>query len=185
MSKTAINFVFKYKVPINSSQRLVMYVLAAKYDDAKGFSQMTKKQISQHSSLAVKTVGRALTELIEAEIVQEIKTKSKKGNNYVFLAMNKGSDNKAMLEQMFNDFWQAYPLKKSKMVAKAAFFKLNPSQELAIRILEDLVDRMTYEWSLKEKQYIPHPSTYLNQHRWEDEIIKPDIDPQENGGFVW
>ena len=184
MSKKAVNFVFRL-TRVTSSEKLVMFVLAVKHDDRAGYAQLNKSAIQKHTSLGYKTVGSALASLADKKLIERVVTKSQKGHKYVILGLTKNADKDAMLEQMFEDFWQQYPNKKNKMAAKKAYWALNPSQELAITILTDLVDRMYHEWSLKETQYIPHPSTYLNQHRWEDEIDKREADPNDNGGFIW
>lgn len=70
----------------------------------------------------------------------------------------------------FNDFWQIWPVKKNKAKAQQAWKKLKPTEEMLDQIKEDIRCRFHYqEWSLAEKQYIPHASTYLNQRRFEDE----------------
>lgn len=56
-------------------------------------------------------------------------------------------------------------------MAEKAFQKLNPSEKLWKRIISDVEARKTSrDWTKDGGQYIPNPSTYLNQRRWEDEI---------------
>jgi len=69
----------------------------------------------------------------------------------------------------FSDFWQAYPRKIAKTVAQRAWTKLK-LDSLAEFILADITRRRLDDPSWSEIQYIPHPATYLNQRRWEDEI---------------
>ena len=72
---------------------------------------------------------------------------------------------------LFDRFWDAYPKKVAKPVAEKAFQKLNPSEKLWKRIISDVEARKTSrDWTKDGGQYIPNPSTYLNQRRWEDEI---------------
>lgn len=72
----------------------------------------------------------------------------------------------------FDDFWFYYPRKTAKPKARSAWNKLDPSPAIKDKILENLKARAEAgEW--KDKQFIPHPSTYLNGERWDDEIIKP------------
>lgn len=62
----------------------------------------------------------------------------------------------------FTEFWTAYPRK----VAKGAAVKAWPGDEHLPAILSALA------WQVKgwaDPKYIPHPATYLNQRRWEDE----------------
>lgn len=63
----------------------------------------------------------------------------------------------------FETFWKAYPRKVGKGAALAAWQKARKLAEPA-RIVASL-DR---KWP--EQKFIPHPATFLNQRRWEDEI---------------
>lgn len=69
----------------------------------------------------------------------------------------------------FDVFWQAYPKKIEKKKARQIFEKKIDEQKLVV-ILQDLEKRKKYEgWTKDKGKYIPHPTTYLNQERWEDE----------------
>lgn len=76
-----------------------------------------------------------------------------------------------MEESFFDDFWEEYPRKVSKKMAKKAWDKISPNQELAEKIICALYQQKKY-WKQKEVeiQFIPHASTWLNQERWEDEL---------------
>lgn len=69
----------------------------------------------------------------------------------------------------FDEFWQNYPTKVAKPAALKAWKKLKPSQALQDTILRDLAIRTANDRRWIEG-FIPNPSTYLNQARWEDEI---------------
>lgn len=71
----------------------------------------------------------------------------------------------------FTEFWKAYPRKVAKQTAVKAWGKTgaDDSQALTATILADVRRRVDGEWNDKDVQYIPHPATYLNQRRWEDE----------------
>jgi hypothetical protein len=74
----------------------------------------------------------------------------------------------------FTEFYSLYPRKVSKAMAIKAWEKLNPDDSLLDTILADVRRRVNGEWAGKELQYVPHPSTYLNQRRWEDETATTD-----------
>jgi len=65
----------------------------------------------------------------------------------------------------FDEFWNNYPRKEKKKMAQILFNKL--SQENKIKAINDCKIRYVN----KERQYIPHPTTYLNGEAWNDEII--------------
>jgi hypothetical protein len=69
----------------------------------------------------------------------------------------------------FDEFWSKYPRKVAKKTAMQAFAKLPmDEQELAL----DTLDNHLAYWKLKETatDFIPHPSTWLNQGRYFDEL---------------
>lgn len=69
----------------------------------------------------------------------------------------------------FDEFWAAYPRPVAKQTALKAWSKLKPGDELREKILADIRRRKDSEWKDIEARYIPHPATYLNGARWEDE----------------
>lgn len=71
----------------------------------------------------------------------------------------------------FAEFWSAYPLKKAKATAEKAWAKLKPSADLQAAILSAIAaHKLSADWQRDGGQYIPHPTTWLNQRRWEDEV---------------
>ena len=87
------------------------------------------------------------------------------------------NDNKGIMEKgnnniscLFDQFWKAYPRKESKPNAKKAFEKIKPDEELLQKMLTAIEKwKATDQWQEDGGRYIPHPSTWLNQRRWEDE----------------
>lgn len=84
----------------------------------------------------------------------------------------------------FDHFWNAYPRKTKKQDAARAFKKLKPDHALLTRILTHIADRQRLgDW--EQKEYIPHPTTFLNGKRWEDEIIpRGAAAPKAQGGGI-
>lgn len=70
----------------------------------------------------------------------------------------------------FEAFWKEYPRKVSKRMALKAWQKLDFIDQTAA--LEAITQHKAY-WQAKEIEtdFIPHASTWLNQGRWEDEIV--------------
>jgi hypothetical protein len=71
----------------------------------------------------------------------------------------------------FDRFWDSYPRKEAKQTAKKAFEKLNPDESLLQTMLE-AVERFkgSAQWREENGRFIPHPATWINQRRWEDEV---------------
>lgn len=73
----------------------------------------------------------------------------------------------------FEDFWKAYPRKTGKAQAVKAWSKLRPGdQAQAISILPEHV--AYWHRAGTATQFIPHPATWLNGRRWEDELPSAD-----------
>ena len=70
---------------------------------------------------------------------------------------------------MWEDFWELYPRKVGKKVARTAWLKLTDKQKVAA--MTALPNHLQY-WKQKEteSEFIPFPATWLNQERFEDEI---------------
>lgn len=81
----------------------------------------------------------------------------------------KKRSSKKVSNEKFERFYQAYPKKVSKDYALKCFEKINPDDELLETMLKAIErQKMTRQW--QDKQYIPNPSTWLNQGKWKDEI---------------
>lgn len=73
-----------------------------------------------------------------------------------------------MSESDFNSFWSAYPRHQSKSLAHKKFLSL--SKSLLPTILEAVEkQRKSEQWQKDNGKFIPYPTTWLNQQRWEDE----------------
>lgn len=70
----------------------------------------------------------------------------------------------------FDEFWAAYPLKKSKANALKAWQKLNPDAETLKAILDAIAWQSKDEaWTKDGGKFIPHGATWINAQRWLDE----------------
>lgn len=82
----------------------------------------------------------------------------------------------------FLQFWSEYPKRTGKQEALRIWKKLNPDEALVSRILQSVREQKTCEqWTKDSGQFIPHPKTWLNQARWEDE---PSVQIGSNGGAI-
>ena len=82
------------------------------------------------------------------------------------------------VSELFDLFWGAYPRKVGKDAARRAFEKRKPDRALLESMLQALtVARSSRDWTREGGRFIPHPATWLNQGRWQDEI-----EPGQNGG---
>jgi hypothetical protein len=71
--------------------------------------------------------------------------------------------------QDFVAFYNAYPRRVGKAAALKAWNKNNrPSLEIILSAIKK--QKASSQWQKDGGQFIPHPSTWLNEGRWEDEI---------------
>lgn len=74
-------------------------------------------------------------------------------------------------DDLFPKFWTLYPNKKGKAAAEKAWKKLKVTDDLFTLIAHGLAKQCASQAWLKDSgQFIPHPATWLNGKRWEDEI---------------
>ncbi len=69
------------------------------------------------------------------------------------------------MSDYFNAFWSLYPRKVAKVVAQKAASKIKQDEW---PIVMEGLKKYIKVWT--DKQFIPHPATFLNQRRFEDEI---------------
>lgn len=74
----------------------------------------------------------------------------------------------------FDTFWTFYPRKLGKAAALKAWIKLQPDDALLDTILKAItVAKQSPAWLKDNGQFIPHPASWLNGKRWEDELTPP------------
>ncbi len=73
--------------------------------------------------------------------------------------------------EFFERFWAVYPRKVGKKKCRAIWASLKPTADLAEQIIAAVeAYQRTEQWQREGGRFAPHPSTFLNQGRWEDEI---------------
>jgi hypothetical protein len=72
-----------------------------------------------------------------------------------------------MYSDAFETFWKAYPRKTAKVAAWKSWQRMKPSLDVVLSTLE--WQKQSRQWMKDGGQFIPLPTTYLNQGRWEDE----------------
>ena len=82
------------------------------------------------------------------------------------------------MDAAFEQFWSAFPRKVGKGAARKAF-----AHAITLTTLDAMLAALRWQvtqpqWIRDGGDYIPHPATWLNQERWEDE---PMEQPQVQG----
>lgn len=86
--------------------------------------------------------------------------------------------------EWFDRFWALYPRRTNRGQAVKAWDKLKPDMELC-KIMADAIRVQMRSEQWQDPRHIPHPSTWLNGERWNDEIFggkSPDDPPPRKTG---
>lgn len=87
------------------------------------------------------------------------------------------SESEENAREDFNKFWSAYPRKAgNKQKAFEAFKKAGVPLETLLAAIE--IQKQSSQWTKDNGQFIPHPTTWLNGKRWEDQVTV------EKSGYV-
>ncbi len=138
-------------------------------DDGTSFLINNIEESVQPDGLFCRTAenGAAVKQSYKENIYKEdIKTKKEKILSATDVA-----------QESFDNFWFIYPVKKNKKRAQTIWTKNNLSLR-ADEIIKDVKERLINDSTWNNINYIPHPSTYLQFERWNDEVTLKTI----NGG---
>ena len=107
----------------------------------------------------------------DKNVGESIKERSEKKNRTP--KAPKGASAPEYRPEIFERFWTLYPIHKSRQSAVKAWDRLKPSDELMRTISKALKRQMATDEQWIRGIGIPYAATYLNQRRWEDDIL-PD-----------
>ena len=80
-----------------------------------------------------------------------------------------GQEKEKRAVETFASFWTAYPRRVGKVPAEKAWRK-HDCADLLPQILAALERQRNHpQWTKDGGQFIPHPATWINQQRWQDE----------------
>jgi len=83
--------------------------------------------------------------------------------------------NKKEYIDRFDIFWKSYPRKVARKNALKAWLKIKPDDALTKQIIDAINKQGLCN---REIQFVPHPTTWLNAARWEDEIA-PNVNQNQ------
>lgn len=79
-------------------------------------------------------------------------------------------------DERFETFWKTYPKKIGKGAAEKAWSRISSVEAVFEKIVGAVAVQVRSEQWLKDGgQFIPHPATWLNQRRWEDEVTREKV----------
>lgn len=80
--------------------------------------------------------------------------------------------NPSIVSPRFEAFWAVYPRRAGKQAAAAKWEQL-AKKGVDLQAVLDGARRFASDPNLPDPQFIPHPITWLNQGRWEDDPLPP------------
>jgi uncharacterized protein YdaU (DUF1376 family) len=102
------------------------------------------------------------------------------GLPFVTLTTNNKQEtkNKDIKDDRFDIFWKQYPRKVAKPNALKAWNRIKPDDD----VLKKMLAAINHQGlSSREIQFVPHPASWLNAQRWEDEITAPTTNVMNMG----
>ena len=77
-------------------------------------------------------------------------------------------------QEKFEIFWKEYPRKMAKKSVAVIWQRMKVDDALFEIIMKALENqKKSRQWTDKKGQFIPHPTTWLHQERWNDEVELP------------
>lgn len=179
-----------------SHKAIRVYAIIARYADNQTMTAWpARATIATRAKCTVKSVDRAITELVEVgALAKELRRDDTGQRSSVYtLRRVRGGDKitiggrqkrhrggdkndpltitseldpiKSMYSAQFEVFWEAYPHKVDKARARKAFAKVDAKK---LELVVEGAQRFADDPNLPAKAYIPYPATWLNNERWED-----------------
>lgn len=80
----------------------------------------------------------------------------------------KGKEN----EKQFETFWNLYPRKINKKKSKQIFLSLSKKSDFDLSFVMSQLKKQTEQqgWIKENGKWVPHPTTWLNNEKWNDEV---------------
>jgi hypothetical protein len=143
----------------------IILLAVADIADEEGIAFPSVEYLAKRCHMSERSVVRHVNELVEFKLLIREHRPNKPNVLVLPLSILEVSDCHLPL---FEQFWNLYPRKVGKKPASQKWQKLKLDQ-VGHRIIEDVKIRKDRDAQWK-RGFIPHPTTYLNQERWNDEI---------------
>lgn len=166
-------------IPIRTVTRAVLWL------EDQGFIRIVREHNKSNRYSIISMEENMTTDSRGAKMALEV------DNNIIQLDSNSNSNTISTAKMahqndspMFQAFWQAYPRRIGKGAARTAFkraLKFSSGHE----IIQGALDYTKHcEEMGTEKQYIPHPSTWLNGERWEDDLESEKVETKKTVSWL-
>ncbi|WP_346399944.1 Pyocin large subunit-like protein [Pseudomonas syringae] len=138
-----------------------------RFDEHNGTSAKRRANDSERKRTARKTDSVRNLSASDADSLRTREEKRREEN----IDQDQKLSSQAQSDDLFPKFWKLYPNKKGKAAAEKAWKKLKVTDDLFTLIAQGLAKQCaSLAWTKDGGQFIPHPATWLNGKRWEDEV---------------
>lgn len=163
--KVTVAEVTKWLEEIVASGLVVKYT--ANGDDYLAHPNWTRYQTIRADRQKESNIPPPPADLVTAELQPSVNQVSAKDK------IREGKITKEKVTSLFEAFWKEYPNKTAKKKAQQSWeriFTVNKPDELYTAIMAGLErSKKSSQWVKDGGQFVPHPTTWLNQERWNDE----------------
>jgi hypothetical protein len=138
-------------------------------------------------NLTIKTTNKfSVISIVNWDIYQQTETTNDNQNDKPPTSYRQATDNKQTHKHKstkeytsdFLQFYDAYPKHIGREPAWKAWQKLNGSRPNLSTLITKINEmKKSEDWTKDNGKFIPHPATWLNQKRWEDEGVRLEVKP--------
>lgn len=135
---------------------------------------MSQDMIEDMSEHMYEHIEQHMTPHMENENVNENININRDINNIsISEDTNVIKEEKSEIDEMFDMFWIVYPKKSNKKGAKVSFKRIK-NLKAEFPLIMEALDRFkkSKQWTKQNGEFIPLPTTWINQERWKDEHIE-------------
>lgn len=145
-----------------------------KWNVSKKDRESWKKKLSSSGKKGMKSrwnkkkveITNAISEVITPVITDPITSLSTSTSTSTLTSSLTSSDSE------FEQFWQVYPKKTGKKAALQAWKKAKDRPQVVDIVQAIESQKKSIQWAKENGQFIPNPSTWINQGRWSDKPVE-------------
>ena len=153
--------------------------------EAHGYVEVKRRSNTSNAYVitSMKEMDMDRPEKFSAEVDSNI-TKLVVSNNNIANTTSPEKSSHPNDTPFFLAFWQAYPRRVAKGAARTAFAKVSKFADPndIVRGAIEYAEHCTVMGT--EKQFIPHPATWLNAERWEDDLEAEQTEVKKTAGWL-
>lgn len=134
-------------------------------NDSKGVVNSRKNRFASES----RAEEKRREEKSRVEKSKELSASNKLSGNNKHSASSTLSRN--VYDDLFDEFWKAYPKRRNKLEAKKRFKSLKPTRKLLDEMLKAIAQQKnSRQWLKDGGDYIPYPQKWLREGGWQSEV---------------